>query len=161
MKMRHISAGGPDKRSKKSLEQKNKEGRCYYQLLDKINVLAKKVGKVPTQREFIEEFGEGYLGSIRGTFGSWNAAVTVAGLEPRVARGRSIKYDRERVGEMLKEFYKIEGRPPRLSDLGRGYMPSAKVLRRLFNGSIIEARRFAGMSAFDYIHENGAVEAAL
>jgi len=154
----HRRTGGGN-RVRKSLEAKNREGRCYYQLLDKINTLATKLKKVPTRREFVAEYGHGYVGSILGTFGSWSQAVTLAGLQPASRGGfRVAQYDRERVADLFKEFLTIEGRPPRLSDLGGGSMPSTKAVQRLFNGSIIEARRYAGMEEFDFIHERGEVE---
>lgn len=66
-----------------SLEVYNKRGRCPEQLLRKIEKLAKELGKTPTRREFIKKYGDnGDLDSIYRTYGSWNGAVAMCGLQP-------------------------------------------------------------------------------
>ena len=52
---------------------------------------------------------------------------------------------------MIRNFYEIEDRVPRVSDLG-DMLPSKNVIHRLFGG-IIEARRAAGFGQNDYINE--------
>lgn len=137
---------------KKSLEAKNKEGRCYYQLLDKITILTKALGRTPTRRDFEKLYGGGYLGSVYNTFGSWNEALTIAGLQPNRIGNRNAIYNRDDVIALIKEFYKIEGRVPRAKDMGGGVIPSKNVIQRLFGG-IIEARKAAGFVYADFINE--------
>ncbi len=136
---------------KKSLEAKNKEGRCYYQLLDKIELLGKKLKRTPTRRDFSKEYGEGYLGSLYGTFGTWNQALSFAGFTPNRQKEGQPKYSRESVIAMFRNFYEIEGRVPRSSDIGT-MIPSNNVIRRLFGG-MIEARQAAGFGQNDYVNE--------
>lgn len=62
----------------KSLEQKNKEGRCSLQLLDKIVKLRDYLGAPPTKRQFADYYNWGYLGSIYNTFGSYSEARKIA-----------------------------------------------------------------------------------
>lgn len=156
-KGRKTMGDAPRHSKKKSLEAKNKQGRCYYQLLDKINNLAKKLEKVPTSDEFGKEYGYSYLRNVQRTFGTWNRGLTIAGFTPIAIRGQHFKYDEYMVGELFKEFMQIEGRPPRRADLKGGFLPDGAVIDRLFGG-IIEARKYAGMEEFDYINETGKVE---
>lgn len=69
----------------KSLERKNREGRCALQLLDKIVKLTEYLGRQPTKREFGKYYNQGYLGSVFNTFGTWNEAKQAA-LEMAVAK---------------------------------------------------------------------------
>lgn len=66
---------------RKSLEKKNKEGRCALQLMDKIvklsKYLDKDLGEV-TRREFGKYYNQGYLGTVYDTFGTWNQAKEAA-----------------------------------------------------------------------------------
>lgn len=136
---------------KKSLEAKNKEGRCYYQLLDKIETLGKELGRTPTKEDFTRVHGKGIMGTIYDTFGTWNQALTFAGFTPtRYVVGRP-RYSRESVILMIRNFYEIEGRVPRWTDLG-GMLPSGNIIRKLFGG-IIGAREAAGFAQADFVHE--------
>lgn len=66
---------------KRTLEQLNRLGRCPEQLLHKISVLAERLGRTPTRRDFIRAHGDnGDLNMIYITFGGWNPAVQIAGL---------------------------------------------------------------------------------
>lgn len=140
-----------DKHGGQSLENKNRRGGCYYQLLDKIEALGKKLGKTPTGRDFNKEYGTGFTTSVRLTFGSWNQAVSLAGFTPTRFRGSNVKYSRDMVIAALRNFYEIEGRVPRARDLG-DTLPANLVIIRLFGG-IVEARRAAGLGQYDYINE--------
>jgi hypothetical protein len=52
-------------------------------LLEAIRELNKKTRKTPPTRDQMDEFGEYYGRSYRLRFGSWNEAISAAGLEPR------------------------------------------------------------------------------
>ncbi|WP_255349674.1 homing endonuclease associated repeat-containing protein [Halostagnicola sp. A56] len=52
-------------------------------LLEAIRELNKKTRKTPPTRDQMDEFGEYYGRSYTLRFGSWNEAVSAAGLEPR------------------------------------------------------------------------------
>lgn len=145
------AANKGDSHHRKSLEQKNREGRCYYQLLDKIEVLGKELKRTPTKRDFQARYGDGMLSSIYHTFGSWNQALSFAGFTPNQYRQGRPKYDRETVIAMIRNFYEIEGRVPRSRDLGN-MLPATHVMGKLFGG-LIEARKAAGFGQADYIHE--------
>lgn len=142
----------------KSLERKNKEGRCFYQLLDKIETLAKELNRTPTRREFAKRWGGGFEASIRRTFGSWNQAITMSGL-PTNKREDFLKsktrFAREGVIELFHTFVAANGRMPRVADLG-DTLPSFNTINRLFGG-IIKAREAAGYGLADYVHERETI----
>lgn len=64
--------------TRKSLLQKNIEGRCPDQLLDKVLQSKEKRGKLPTRRQFTTDWGHGAVKSIRTTFGNWGEAIKIA-----------------------------------------------------------------------------------
>jgi hypothetical protein len=132
----------PSKISKKSLYAKNLEGRCPEQLLDKIVTLKHKLGHTPSSTEFVKEYGSGFLGSIRLTFGTWNEAVTLLGMSPRKAGGER-EYDKENLLDMLRNFYIDKGREPMSSD-NAGLLPSRQTYSRHF-GSWTNAKQEAGI----------------
>lgn len=62
-----------------SLEEVNKRGTCPDQLLDKLEKLHRKLGKVPTLNQFMKHYKMGQYSILR-EFGSWKEFVKVAGL---------------------------------------------------------------------------------
>lgn len=137
--------------AKQSLEAKNEKGSCYYQLLDKIEVLGKELGRTPSLSDFRRKYKGHYIGAVYSTFGTWNQAVTFAGFTPRTYGGSQYKYNRDTVIAMIRNFWELEGRAPRVSDMGT-LIPSSAVITKLFGG-IIEARKAAGLGQYDYINE--------
>jgi hypothetical protein len=134
--------GMPAAISRKSLYSKNLEGRCPEQLLDKIVTLKHKLGHTPSSTEFVKEYGSGFLGSIKLTFGTWNEAVILLGMSPRKAGGER-EYDKENLLDMLRNFYKDKGREPMSSD-NAGLLPSRQTYSRHF-GSWTNAKQEAGI----------------
>lgn len=141
-------------RREHQLELRNRRGRCYYQLLDKIQKLAEKLKQTPSRRDFTAEYGFGDDHAVIGTFGSWNQAVSLAGLTPKAYRPSNPTYSEGMVIAMIRNFYELEGRVPRQSDLG-DMLPSGNVIRRLFGG-MIGARKAAGLGHADYINEQSS-----
>lgn len=58
-----------------SLIERNKRGTCPDQTLEKIYMLREKLHRLPTRREFINEYGHGPIKTIRLLFGSWSEAL--------------------------------------------------------------------------------------
>jgi hypothetical protein len=145
--------------SKISLEAKNKRGTCPDQLLEKIKVVEKHIGQVPSKKDFYKYYGGRYLGIIYETFGSWRVAVEKAGLTPRVSKGNT-KYTREDLLEYLREFYKRKGRTPTYSDHRRGILPPRESYQRFFT-TLNEARRAAGIPILIQVGRRHWVEASL
>lgn len=134
--------GMPAQIAKKSLYVKNLEGRCPEQLLDKIIKLKNKLKRTPSSTEFVKEYGSGFLGSVRLTFGTWREALKVLNLVPK-GYGGEREYDKDKLLEMLRNFYKDKGREPMSSD-GAGLLPSRQTYTRHF-GSWTAAKQEAGI----------------
>lgn len=129
----------PNNWRKKSLYQKNLEGRCPDQTLDKIMILADKLNKTPTRREFQKEYGNGMYSTVCLEFGSWNNAVKLINLttNPKGAN----RYDSATLLMRLFDFREQHGREPMSSDCDRGLLPSRQLYRRHF-GSFTKAKLY-------------------
>ena len=130
----------------RSLEALNKDGMCPDQLIEKIHLLAEKLGKSPTHEEFRQEYDGKYIGAINRTFGSWNGAKHMAGFKPnksgsKVPHNRS-PYTNEQLLEFLRSAYKEKGSLPTFSDWRKGFLPSYNLYRHRFGG-IQKARSLA------------------
>ena len=135
---------------RRSLEEKNKHGMCPDQLLEKIRVLADKLGRSPTAQEFRIEYKHRFLCTIERTFGSWNAAKAQLGLSPCKPGSRephnkgSCKFTDDELLHYLQQHYKRFGKPPTASDWSRYYFPDYHIYLKRF-GSIKNARNKAGI----------------
>lgn len=143
---------------KRSLENKNINGNCPDQLLDKIKRLKEKLGRTPTSNEFSKLSGSN-AHTIRTTFGSWGEALKLLGLtegKPGIAP----THTKASVIAAIQDFTKDHGRVPRKSDLERGFICSHSTMRHLFKGGLVEAREKAGVgqvvqvSATEWIDES-------
>lgn len=111
------------------MEYKNKFGTCPLQLLDRLNALAKKLGRTPGTREV------GFMDTLRKVFGSYKEACRRAKLEIRkpganiVRRNRTIFTD-EQLIESLRFFKERENRYPTSSDAERGLLIAKSELYR-------------------------------
>lgn len=137
-----------------SLEYFNKRGNCPDQLVEKIKNLNAEFKKVPTRREYITKYGEGNLQAVYRVFGTWNNALTICGFTPNQFRASNPTYTRDGIIEAMREFYDLEGRPPRTSDSEdpSSMIPRMKVIAKHFGG-IINARE-AAFGEYDYVNEN-------
>ena len=135
---------------KMSLETKNKRGTCPDQLLDKIQKVADKIGRVPSLAEFMQETGgQRFKGLIYRTFGSWNNALKMLKMTPRdggtreAQLGRKKKrYTNDELIESLRIFTQENQSLPTSTDSKRGFIPSEEIYKRRF-GSLPKAREFA------------------
>lgn len=125
-------------RWKKSLEQKNKEGRCPDQLLDKIEKLEKKLGYTPSTREFAEEYTGGYLESVRTTYGTWSNAIKMLGLEPNTNHMKG-RVSEKTIRVLFWDFKEKYGREPYSRDLKGNLGVSAYPITRIW-GSFSNAK---------------------
>lgn len=132
----------------RSLEALNRDGMCPDQLIEKIQLLADKLGKSPTYKQFEEEYNGKYIGAITRTFGSWVGAKRMAGYAPcktgsKVPHNRN-RYTNDQLLEFLRSAYKEKGTIPTYSDWKRGFLPNYHLYRHRFGG-IQKARRQAGI----------------
>jgi hypothetical protein len=131
---------------RKSLETKNIQGVCPDQLIDKIQMLHKTLGRTPTLAEFRKHY-KGLVRAVYQTFGSWNNAVRVANLQVS-PRGRRAYYTPEILVEMLQGFSERAGRRPVSSDLGSA-LPSQYTFHKYFGGftAALRAAKIGGDTA--------------
>ena len=129
--------------TKRSLHQRNLEGRCPEQLLSKILIVKEQIGKTPTIPEFVAVFGYGHYASVVTTFGGWTKALETLNLQPRSGRYQkgANAYDKKLLIKLLQDFKKQYGREPMSSDMGRGLLPSRQAYQTHF-GSISQAKEY-------------------
>lgn len=136
---KQIDEGGGRTFKKKSLQDKNKQGNCPDQLLDKISKTIKSFGRVPTIMEF-KKFHEGrFLSSIQLTYGTWSNALKLLGK-----KSHNVYYSKEDLLQAMRVFYKTHNRSPRLSDMQRGLIQSPKTFYKHWS-SLNDARKEAGV----------------
>lgn len=88
---------------------------------------------------------------MRFIYGSVNEAVRLAGLTPN-KQGGYARYNEATLLEMLRIFYRLNGRQPRKTDFGRYGLPSDCMFRYRF-GSMKKAWRKAGLHGWkDYAY---------
>ena len=136
MKQRSISAGR--RQGTMKLYRRNLRGDCPDQLLDKIQILAKELGRRPSRAEWIKRWKMS-TSAIEGQHGSWGKAVELAGL-PRYEAWN--KQDSEALIQRLIEFKERYGREPMTSDTKKGLLPHYGTYANHF-GSWTEAKRIA------------------
>lgn len=115
----------------KSLYYKNLEGRCPAQLLDKIDTLAKELGRAPSYKEYQKRYGHATGRSVYSTYGSWNEALRLLELSPSKG-GTPFRYDKKILLELLRDFQREYGREPMYSDCSRTMLPSAQTYESHF-----------------------------
>ena len=121
----------------KTLEQKNIEGKCPDQLLDKLEKLSESLGRTPKRREFIKEYGHGFNMALRTTFGSYGEAIKILNLSPN--KPGSERYTKDMLIEILKDFYNRYERVPMTCDIRTFKLPSLDTFRKHF-GTFTEAK---------------------
>lgn len=140
---------------KKSLQYYNKHDKCPDQIIHKIKLLHKKLGRTPSSNDFRREYN--IHPDIATThFGSWNKAIKLAGLDPNPIGkrlGENQKYSDEYLLQVIKDFFDNNGRPPTTSDFKRGNnaLPGKGVIEYHF-GNLTKARELAGIPEMTYKH---------
>jgi hypothetical protein len=124
----------------------NKRGSCPEQTLAHIKAVKKKLGHVPSKREFIKEMGtQRWFHFALWHFGSWNEALRHLGYKPIDAPMRYQKeYSRTALIGFLKAYYKKYKKVPTRSDFRRGLLPSRGTYWKYFGGLTL-AHKAAGI----------------
>jgi hypothetical protein len=115
--------------SKLAIEARNKTGTCPDQLLDKYVQLKKKMGKVPSTKDFKMEYDKKYLGTIYHHYGNWQNFVKLAG-DTSIKETQKDKFSIENLLGYVRRFYDTYGRSPSKGDFGKGFLPSDTVYYR-------------------------------
>ena len=85
---------GNRKDKPKSSETRNKYGVCNLQIMDRIILLKKKLGKTPTLIDLKEEYGGGFIFHIHKRYNSYVTLCRTLGFEP-VTSNQNPKYSRQ------------------------------------------------------------------
>jgi hypothetical protein len=110
-------------------------------LLDALRALAAELGRSPTSNEMLARPDLPASGTYAHRFGSWNAALEAAGLEPR----RRPRFTDEELIAALRALAAELGRPPRSYEMqARRDLPSPGAYQRRF-GSWNQALEAAGL----------------
>lgn len=144
-------------------------GRCFdperarREVTERIQALAKELGRTPTMKEWCQRFG---VSAILNWFGTWNTAVEAAGLVPNRRRIRPVRrrVTDEEALESLKQLAAELGRRPMVRDLDgevavRLGCPSHALLCQRF-GSLGKALAVAGLDGLPRSKKQLAVLAA-
>lgn len=107
-----------------SYESKNEKGCCHAQLLNRLRVIAERLGRTPGHRDL--RANGLHPNSLLHAFNVKTIAevVTLAGLSPKVRRRGDSKYGKEVLVEMLRDFYVAHQRLPLTSEYRSGVFPA-------------------------------------
>lgn len=125
-------------KSKKSLYRMNIEDTCPDQVVDKLQKLAKELGRTPSHKEF-ERRWKISREAVIGRHGSFANAIRKAGLKSWVEENT---YTPDELICRLIDFYKENGREAMTRDTGKHRIPTIKTYIKYF-GSFTEAKEIA------------------
>jgi hypothetical protein len=129
---------GAPRNSPQTAEQKNVKGYCPVQIPDTIRKLADELGHCPTRRDVTPQFYDAAL----TLHGSWAEACFSAGIDP--SRIVGVNYSKERLLDMLIDFYALNHRLPYTREFGRLKLPAYNTFAKYF-GSMGNAFEAAGL----------------
>lgn len=134
-----------------SPQQRNEKGNCREQTLAKIKHVADLCGGQPNMRVFLQEYGNGSMGTVRHWFGTWDAGVILAGFKPyREVQKEQADQLRGQTIKLIQRFYQEYGRTPSSSDFDScEYLPGQAAVAWRF-GSVNHARQAAGVPLIVY-----------
>lgn len=70
------------RKGKEPAERQNRAGVCELQVAEKIQSLAKELGKTPALTQIIEKYGGGFAGIIHNRYGGYIKLVKMLGMKP-------------------------------------------------------------------------------
>jgi hypothetical protein len=103
------------------MEYRNTVGTCPEQLKERLRVVARKLGRTPTNKEIR---ALGFQGALRRVFGGYKNAIRLAGLKsnPTGIHIGKKESDRDEMIQEIKTFIEVNGRDPAWSDCQRGLL---------------------------------------
>ena len=121
------------------------------ELLTDIQAVADRVDRSPTLGEY-REYGNHSTSTVAGRFGSWNAAVSAAGFEPRTETTR-IPTD-ELLAELTRVADVIDTPPPTKADMDTHGQYASSTYQNRFD-SWLAALRAAGFESIPPGQDSG------
>lgn len=110
-------------------ESENEKGTCPFQLIQRLQALADRLGRTPRSIEI------NFEGSLKRVFGTYENAIKRAGLEVRKP-GQVVlhhtQYTKESLTTALHDFKKTQGRKPSRSDTRRRFIPALHIYEKHF-----------------------------
>lgn len=110
-------------------QDENENGTCPFQLIERLQALAEKLGRTP--RSFEIPFEE----SLKRVFGTYENAMRRAGLQVRGV-GQNVlhwtKYTPQTLTHAMQDFKRIHGRKPARSDARRRLVPAVHMYEKFF-----------------------------
>lgn len=108
-----INRSPTDKELKNALVKSSRKKICSNEeLLNYLRVFHKENGRLPIAKEFLNNPDYPTFVTYQKRFGSWNKAITLAGLDNREKCARSNKYSDEELLIFLTIFYEENGKVP-------------------------------------------------
>jgi len=132
------------KRNHSTDEEKNRNGTCYLQLIDRMEQSCNRLGRQPYAHEMKDNRGVGFRKSVMREFGSVKEMRDIMdsrGYEYLNPWKRK-KYSDDNLLQAMRKFADIYGRKPSYSDAKMGVMPSQSVYEKRF-GSWTKAKLLA------------------
>lgn len=115
---RYPGRGAPKGRARPmSAMAKNMNDICAAQLQEKLSALAIQLGRRVTSRDFASHYGERALSAVKRTFGTWNNAKAIIGLQRRARGGDRPTVGRNLVLESMRTWYDAHGDLPSSHDV--------------------------------------------
>lgn len=151
IKAKGISLGGDTW----SAQTRNEKGMCRAQTMAKIKALADKMDGVPTQKAFLQEYGQGQSDVVSHWFGSWRGALNEGGfMHFNDNRAKTREERKEKALDSMRKFYDQEGRTPQWTDFNSlDWLPDGKTIQNYF-GTLNKARVEAGIPTLVAIGRN-------
>lgn len=126
------------KRAHRSVAAKNLRNQCEEQTKKRIRELEAYLGRRCSLAEARRYIGEGFVKAIITTYGSWNAARALFGLEIAQVRNNSTpeakKLWREAVLNALRAWYNVHGELPKAEEAQRAnrlpLIPTPRTIKR-------------------------------
>ena len=124
-------------------------------LLEFLRYFYNKEGRSPRESDFNNNPKYPTRATYWRIFGSWNNAIEVAGLEPKIAGGQS--YTNEELLRYLIQFYEENGRSPTMEHIRKNYKyPGFSVYQQRFR-SWQNALKLVGLD-LDSMVRRGIIE---
>ena len=124
-------------------ERRNKLGSCKAQLLEKLAVLGRRVGRTPSREEMCA--AGIYPQSIEFAFGmKLREIMPLTGMLPQRRYRSRRRYTKELLAELMRDFWVKSQRVPSGSDYRRGSLPSQDTYCAYF-GTMEQAYFSAGL----------------